>query len=349
MNDKIIPVYILTGFLGSGKTTLLNRILEDAQANGLKPAVLMNEVGDVNVEGQLNETDIPMSEMLGGCICCSIRGDLGMELVRLTQEYQPDVIWIESTGIAQPLEIMDGVTEASLYAKLELKNIITLVDGRHLLDKLRIGSGKTFKLMKEQIRAANILILNKIDLVREEDLNELIAALQDWNPLALIIQTTKSELDPSLLYVSNDNSRTLQLIRENNNNHKHTEECTQDHDHNHNCNHDHNHANDHVHDGRNAPSLHDHVNVVTYYFKGKVDSVAFEAFLKQLPDEIYRAKGIVAFHDTASQFLFQYAYREIDFLRITPQKTVNDVAVFIGEGFSQSELITKLEQLDIVK
>jgi G3E family GTPase len=334
MNAKVIPIYILTGFLGSGKTTLLNRILEEAKAKGWKPAILMNEVGDVNVEGQLIEKDIPMSEVLGGCICCTSRGDLGLELVQLAQEHQPDVIWIESTGVAQPLEIMDGVTEASLYAKLELKNVVTVVDGRHLLDKLRIGTGKTFKLMKEQIRAANILVLNKIDLVREEDLSELQEALTDWNPYATIVMTMKSVLDPVILYAEH--------VKIENNEHQdkghvHNEHCGHDHVHEHGQEHHHDHS-----------SPHDHVNVVTYYFKGTVDSVVFETFLKQLPEEIYRAKGIVSFQDTASLFLFQYAYREIDFLRITPQKSVNNVAVFIGEGFSQSELVARLEQLDTV-
>jgi G3E family GTPase len=332
MNDKVIPVYVLTGFLGSGKTTLLNRILEDAKCKDLKPAILLNEVGDVNVEGELVGSDIPMAEVLGGCICCTSRGDLGLELVQLAQEHRPDVIWIESTGVAQPLEIMDGITEASLYAKLELKNVITVVDGRHLLDRLRIGSGKTFKLMKEQISAANILVLNKVDLVREDDLVEIQESLTDWNPYARIILTTRSELDPDLLYAENERIAYMDPQNVEHANHKHCNHELCDHDH------------DHGHHRELAP--HDHVNVVTYYFKGSVDSVNFEKFLKQLPDDIYRAKGIVTFVDTASLFLFQYAYKEIDFLRITPQKSVNNVAVFIGEGFSQSELIARLERLE---
>jgi G3E family GTPase len=85
MNDKVIPVYVLTGFLGSGKTTLLNRILEEAKSKNLKPAILLNEVGDVNVEGEMVGSDIPMAEVLGGCICCTSRGDLGLELVQLAQ------------------------------------------------------------------------------------------------------------------------------------------------------------------------------------------------------------------------------------------------------------------------
>ncbi|RED60244.1 CobW family GTP-binding protein [Cohnella lupini] len=309
---------MLTGFLGSGKTTLLNRILEDAKKHNRKPAILLNEVGDANVEGVLIDNDIPMSEMLGGCICCTSRGDLGLELVQLAREHEPDVIWIESTGVAQPLEIMDGVTEASLYAKLELKNVVTVVDGRLLLDKMRIGSGKTFKLMKEQIRVANVLVLNKIDLVAESDLSELQEALADWNPYARIVTTTRSELDTALLYAEYQSNQSEQMPRV--------------------SAHEHHHAHHH--------SAHDHVNVVTYFFKGTVHSEAFEQLLRGLPDEVYRAKGIVAFQDTASLFLFQYAYREIDFLRITPQKQVNNVAVFIGEGFSESELIERLEKID---
>jgi G3E family GTPase len=332
MNDKMIPVYVLTGFLGSGKTTLLNRILEAARNKDLKPAILLNEVGDVNVEGELIGSHIPMAEVLGGCICCTSRGDLGLELVQLAQEFQPDVIWIESTGVAQPLEIIDGVTEASLYAKLELKNVVTVVDGRHLLDRLRIGSGKTFKLMKEQIRAANIVVLNKVDLLREDDLLELREALTDWNPHARMILTTRSELDPALLYAEHERLAYMDPQHGEHVNHVHSDD---EH-----CDHCHGLGHHHVH----AP--HDHVNVVTYYFKGSVDSIIFENFLKQLPDEIYRAKGIVTFQDTASLFLFQYAYKEIDFLRITPQKSVNNVAVFIGEGFSQLELISQLERLE---
>lgn len=320
MNDKIIPVYVLTGFLGSGKTTLLNLLLEDARNRGLKPAVLMNEVGDVNVEGQLMERDIPMAEMLGGCICCSIRADLGMELVRLAQEHRPDVIWIESTGVAQPLEIMDAVTEASLYEKLELKSVVTVVDSRHLLDRLRIGTGKTFKLMREQIHAANVLILNKIDLIRQEEHSELTDMLREWNPNAQIVSTIRTQLDAEMIYAAD---RRSFLSHRSHDDHAHEP-----------SGHHHNHE-----------SSHDHVSVLTHYLSGPLDSRAFEHFLSQLPEGVYRAKGIVTFHDTASRFLFQYAYRESDFMRITPQKTVHDVVVFIGEGFSQKEIISQLRQM----
>lgn len=91
-----IPIYLLSGFLGSGKTTLLKQLLDQLKENGKKPAIIMNEVGDVNVDSHLIDHNIPMKEMLSGCICCTISGDLGMTILNLCREYQPDVIVIES-------------------------------------------------------------------------------------------------------------------------------------------------------------------------------------------------------------------------------------------------------------
>lgn len=91
---------------------------------------------------------------------------------------------------------------------------------------------------------------------------------------------------------------------------------------------------------------HSHVMALTHYFKEPVDGEAFEALLKRLPDDIYRAKGLVTFKETRSRFMFQYAYRESDFLRINPQGQVHDVAVFIGEHFSREQLLEQLHELE---
>lgn len=326
--DRIVPVHLLTGFLGSGKTTLLNRLAQDARARGLKLAVMLNEVGDVNVEAELLGGDVPMAELLGGCICCQLRGDVAMELVRLVQQHRPDVVWIESTGVAQPLDIMDGVAEASLYERVALQGVVTVVDARHLLDRVRIGAGRTLKLMAEQIRAAGTLVLNKADLVGPAELAELKETLADWNANAPVLETVRAALDVSRLYdgdgLNRPSARAASACGEH---------CEHDHDHTH---HDHDHDQGHAHD---------HVNALTYYLTGPLDSRAFEAFLARLPEGVYRAKGIVAFSDTTGQFLFQYAYRESDFMRVTPQKPVHDVLVFIGEGFSETELTAELDKL----
>ena len=329
--EHIVPVYVLTGFLGSGKTTLLNRLLDEARASGRKVAVLLNEAGDANVEGFMLGSDVPMAELLGGCICCTIRADLGMELTKLAREHRPDAIWIETTGIARPLEVLDSVTEASMYEKLELRGVVAVADARHLLDRVRIGAGKTYKLMREQIAAASFVVLNKTDLVGAAELPELEALIADWNPRARLVSTVRTQLEPDSIYGS-DRSFAATGIGA-------PETGSADCDHGHDP---HPHAHSHSH---GDPSTHEHINALTYYLPGPIDSRAFEEWVGSLPDSVYRGKGVVTFRDTASRFLFQYAYRESDFLKITPQGTVHDVLVLIGEQFPREELLKQLERL----
>ncbi|WP_276357966.1 CobW family GTP-binding protein [Cohnella caldifontis] len=334
MREGPIPVYLLSGFLGSGKTTLLRRLIDDAKNRGWKPAVLMNEAGDVNLDGLMVDASVPMSELLGGCICCQIRGDASVEVVRLAKEHRPDVIWIESTGLALPMEIIDAVTEASLYERVELRGIVTVVDAPHLLDRVRVGSGKTLRLMREQIQAASLIVLNKRDLVGEPELRELTDVLAEWNPNAEIAPAVKAGIDLERIYEGEPYVRNSKDQSDNG------DECGDP-----NCTHPHA-AGDHGHYHHHEPEAgHGHVQALTHYLKGPVDSRAFEAFVGRLPDGVYRAKGIVSFRDTANRYLFQYAYRQSDYMPIRPQGTVLDVVVLIGEGFSRSELAAQLDRL----
>ncbi|WP_127498680.1 CobW family GTP-binding protein [Paenibacillus glycanilyticus] len=326
MNTNIIPIYLLSGFLGSGKTTLLTGLLDHWQAQGLKAAVIMNELGDINLDGQMVGDKVPMSEMLSGCICCTIRSDLSLEIKTLIDTHQPDVIVIESTGAANPMEIMDGVTEAALYCRIELQSVITVVDGPELLQRSRSGKGKTFKLMRDQIRCATRLLLNKADKLAPDELVEAQQLVREINAVAPVMTTVRCQVeDWAFIERQAEDASQLSGVGV----HKGEAES----EHGHRDSHHHHHT-------------HEHVMVMTYYLNGAVDSVAFEAFLKQLPDHVYRAKGIVTFSDTASRFLFQYAYRETDFIRITPQGEVNDVAVFIGEHFSKDAVLEVLRKLE---
>ncbi|WP_336776356.1 CobW family GTP-binding protein [Paenibacillus sp. MMO-58] len=327
MNTNITPIYLLSGFLGSGKTTLLTGLLDHWQAQGLKAAVIMNELGDINLDGQMVGDKVPMSEMLSGCICCTIRSDLSLEIKTLIDTHQPDVIVIESTGAANPMEIMDGVTEAALYCRIELQSVITVVDGPELLQRSRSGKGKTFKLMRDQIRCATRLLLNKADKVAPDELVEAQQLIREINAIAPVMTTVRCQVE-DWAFIERQAEDASQLSGVG----IHKGEAESEHGHR-DSHHHHHHT-------------HEHVMVMTHYLNGAVDSVAFEAFLKQLPDHVYRAKGIVTFSDTASRFLFQYAYRETDFIRITPQGEVNDVAVFIGEHFSKDAVLEELHRLE---
>ncbi|KWX77700.1 cobalamin biosynthesis protein [Paenibacillus riograndensis] len=325
--EQAMPVYILSGFLGSGKTTLLQRLLDHWKAQGLRPAVVMNELGEVNLDGLLVEQSVPMAEMLGGCICCSIRGDLSTELATLIKKESPDVVVIEATGAANPLEIVDAVTEISLYQLVELKGLITVVDAVHLIGLYRSQQGSTYRLMQEQIRCASVLILNKTDRVTPQEADEITGLLRKWNAYAEILPAVRCALEPEALLEGMGGIHAEARFQED-------DEMQAAH------------VGDSSEAGAAVHGSHDHVMAYTHYFKRPVNSEEFEQFVKELPRDVYRAKGIVTFSDTSSRFLFQYAYREADFMKITPQGDVPDVAVFIGEHFSSSELRTRLLQLE---
>ncbi|WP_379126751.1 CobW family GTP-binding protein [Paenibacillus sp. sgz500958] len=327
--EQAVPVYILSGFLGSGKTTLLYRLLDYWKSQRKRPAIIMNELGEVNLEGLLVEETVPMAEMLGGCICCSSRGDLSTELATLIKKESPDVVIIEATGAANPLEIVDAVTETSLYLKVELKSLITVVDAAHLLELYRSQQGATYRLMQEQIRCASVLVLNKTDRVSPEEGEEVQAVLRKWNHYAAIMPAVRCNVEPQELIdqsggiLNADDEETdfeadpIAPAR--------SVEGEEPHRYHH---------------------THDHVMAYTHYFKRPVDSVEFENFVNGLPRDVYRAKGIVTFSDTSSRYLFQFAYRESDFMKITPQGDVPDVAVFIGEHFSSGEIRNQLLKLE---
>lgn len=355
--NRPVPVFILSGFLGSGKTTLLGRALRYAKEQGRKPAVVMNELGEVNLDGVAVGVEVPMAEMLDGCICCTVRGDLGITIQQLIRDEQPDLIFIEATGVANPMEILDGVTEASLYMEVEMKGVITVVDAIHLREQAAKGSGKTYRLLEEQVRCGSVLLLNKADLAgSEEELAGLEIVLREWNAHAPIIRTVRAELDMAVL--DELEGAEAEGCRSHGDAH---EACGCGHNHNHGhehghgdgcCHGSHDHRTEHNHDEDGAGSArhhhhsHDHVMVYTRYLNGPVDSTAFEELVGRLPDNVYRAKGVLTFQDTASRYLFQYAYRQADFMKITPQIQVPDVVVFIGEQIPKAQLAAELDKLE---
>ncbi|RAP73800.1 CobW family GTP-binding protein [Paenibacillus montanisoli] len=335
----VTPIHLLSGFLGSGKTTLLNHVVDYYKAQDIKAAIIMNELGDVNLDGQFVDQAVPMAEMLSGCICCTIRGDLSIELKELIEEHRPDVVIIESTGAANPMEIIDAITEATLFMRIDLRTIATVVDGPELLARSKRG-GRTFKLMQDQIRCATDLIVNKADKLAPEELVEVQQLVRELNAYAPLTVTVRcmTQLDMFDLKAAPKTKPDA--------NEKRQHDSVSEHVCGANCNHDHGHGHDHDHDQADGYVSHAHVMTLTHYIAGPVNSHAFEALIKNLPQEVYRAKGIVTFTDTNSRFLFQYAYREVEFIRITPQGNVSDVAVFIGEHFAKDVLEKELAKIE---
>ncbi|RTE11030.1 CobW family GTP-binding protein [Paenibacillus whitsoniae] len=346
--NKTIPIYLLSGFLGSGKTSLLNILLDYCRESGLKPAVIMNEIGDINIDGQVIDIEIPMAEMLSGCICCTISGDLGATILDLCRTYSPDVIIIESTGVANPMEVIDSITESSLLTEVELKTIVTVVDVRYLLELNAAGTRRTLRLMEDQIRCAGWLILNKVDQVTPDELRQAEQLVRRLNAYAAIKATVHCigsldfmtvELTEDTSYLRKERQAEQVIFDKEKEEHAHGSGC----DHHHHSHDDH-HTHSHDHHGVQHHHSYDHVMVYTHYFQAPIDRDEFEHFISLLPKEVYRAKGILTFANEDQPHLFQYAYRELEILKLRPRAEISNVAVFIGENFSKEEVIAAIQE-----
>lgn len=301
-NSKKIPITVLCGFLGSGKTTLLNHLL--SKSSGLRIAVIVNEFGAVNIDaGLVVQTHEKMIELSNGCICCTLRGDLLIAVDELLNTYDLDAIFIESTGIGEPLPIAQAfcLEPEMLELEPEIPNLIdrvyvdaliTVVDSAQFFDLWNRRStidgddqGRGYgELLSEQIEFANIILLNKTDLVDETELKKLSAFIAKLNPKAMIEHTIQG-----VLSIDNFFNKQLFKIDDFNNQQAWFDELNKEH----------------------MPES-EAYGLSTYILKPNApfdENRLWESLQRGLPPNILRSKGWVAFHDNPLAYVWNHSGR----------------------------------------
>ena len=332
-----IPVTVLTGYLGAGKTTLLNRIL--SEPHGKKFAVIVNEFGEIGIDNELVvNADEEVFEMNNGCICCTVRGDLVRIIDGLMRRKGKfDAIIVETTGLADPAPVAQTFfMDEAVGAKTRLDAVVTVADAKWLSDRL-----KDAPEAKNQIAFADVILLNKTDLVTPEELRELEARIRGLNPYARLHRTERAKIDISEVLGRNafDLDRILTI----------EPDFLEGEDHDHDHHHDHG---DHAHGAHH----HYHGNGLKHYHDEDMQSVALRTDKALNPDKFFpwiqdlvakdgpsilRCKGILSFKDDPERFVFQGVHMILDGDHQRPwrpEEVRDSRIVFIGRNLPEDKI-----------
>ena len=335
------PVTILTGFLGSGKTTLLNHILSNQE--GLKTAVLVNEFGEIGIDNDLVvSTSDDMVELSNGCICCTINGELLEAVERIFDRPEPlDYLVVETTGLADPLPVAMTFLGSELRDQTRLDSIITLIDAENCNERVLESD-----IGRSQIIYGDILLLNKTDLVSEERINSLEQTLRDIKKDARILHSVKGEVPlPLLMSVGLFESDRVAIPSE----HGHDHHGHDHHGHDHHG-HDHHGHDHHAHDhhGHDHHAHGDHLAIegytsLSFSSDGPFALRKFQDFLdNQLPESVFRAKGILWFKESEKRHVFHLAGKRFSIDDSEWEGHRKNQLVLIGQNMDHNTLRDQL-------
>lgn len=306
--QRNIEIYILAGFLGSGKSTLLKNLLTEEKEKGRKVAVLMNELGEYSVDSGIIGTDVALRELLNGCICCTIKDEVEIQLLMLYQQEKPDVIYIEATGVAHPIEILDACMSPVIAPHVHVRSIISIVDSKRWLDRKQLNN-QLQKLLEEQVKYGDQILLNKSDSVSADEQVYIRDEVAKLNTRAQQFLTTFADVPLTKLRMSRDDIEASDQEKA------------------------------HVHH-------HLHIQTMTYQFHHKVSKERFEEWLKTLPSTIYRVKGFIRFKENPLVHVVQYSY-SVPYI-FAQKINFPENIVLIGSGLDKEQLKRELSELEVL-
>ncbi|REB04713.1 GTP-binding protein [Sporosarcina sp. BI001-red] len=317
---KRVPVYILSGFLGSGKTTVLVHFLEHCKRNGLQPGIILNEIGETNVEGHLFDNQ-RVVELLNGCICCTLQEDLKEtmdELVREMTESPLDVLFIEGTGVANPLEIQEVLLSTPYREQFDLMSILTVVDASHYTEYQSVfsSSAEVRKLMTEQLVCGSLILLNKTDLVSDKQLEKVKQkVLKIAGEHKKLVECAYGEVDANNLMEKTVGSLSVGNSISPASTHEH-----------------------HHHD-------HSTVQTITLENLPPFNQTTVTKWFKQLPPSVLRGKGYLQLDEPKQLVSFQYASNKVKFTPISSSGERESIVILIGMEMDKELMNERCEEL----
>jgi len=305
-----LPLLLLTGFLGSGKTTTLGHWLSHTDVPLKRTAVIINDFGAINVDAALlARRQLELRSITGGCVCCQSFEDLVAQVASLSDNPNFDLVWIETSGLADPEEVLDHLSAPELQDRTVIRRMILVIDGSDFPCSWR---GRA--VQEEQVRYADLLVLNKTDRIDDAARQRVEISLRKINPSARIVTTRHGEVEPGLLSETGTSAAAIRA-----------------HDHAHDDN------DDHEHD----ETLPHAASTLFLPLAAPVERAAFQRFLGSLPASVFRAKGFIRLAESPGQLHTFQQVRDQSELLLLPLENSPDLItglVFIGPHLDEKRI-----------
>lgn len=309
-----VPVYVIGGFLGSGKTTVLQNMIAMCKSRNLRPVILLNEIGQKNVEKELFG-DEEVVELLDGCICCTIQDDLRDTLNGLMEKKELfDIVLIEGTGVANPMDIQEVLVSSAMRPHFDLLSVIIVIDASRYLDYQSVfsSSSEVRKLLQEQIICGSLLVVNKVDALSSVELRKVRKKLDK------VVVSHQEQVECSF---GNVDEHTLFQRRIDRAHYENSEQVR-----------------------THKPHRHSIIQVICFEDFPALDQRAFENWMKQLPEGVLRGKGYCRFQHSNRVVSFQYASTKLIYRELEENRALSTI-VLIGIELNIQQIKDQFEAL----